>query len=170
MIEKTVESEIVYEGKIMTVKRDKVELMNGDMSYREIVLHNGGATIAALTDDDEILLVRQYRYACGDIIYELPAGKLEKGEDPMHCAIRELEEETGYVAEKIELLTAMLPTPGYSSEHIYIYKATGLRKTKQHLDEDEFLEVEKVKKSDAVKMIRDNIITDAKTIVGILLA
>ncbi len=169
MTEKTLESEIVYDGKIMTVKRDKVELVNGDTSYREIVLHNGGATIAALTDDDEFLLVRQYRYACGGVIYELPAGKLEKGEDPARCAARELEEETGYVADKIELLTAMLPTPGYSSEHIYVYKATGLRKTAQRLDDDEFLEVEKIKRSDALKMIKDNVITDAKTIVGILL-
>ena len=151
MTEKTLESEIVYDGKIMTVKRDKVELVNGDTSFREF------------------LLVRQYRYACGGVIYELPAGKIEKGEDPARCAARELEEETGYVADKIELLTAMLPTPGYSSEHIYVYKATGLRKTAQRLDDDEFLEVEKIKRSDALKMIKDNVITDAKTIVGILL-
>ena len=170
MKETCLETEEIFKGKVFTVKRDKVELEDGSTSMREIVLHNGGSSVVAVTDDGNILLVRQYRYAYGEELYEIPAGKIEIGEDAKVCAERELLEETGYRAGKIEHLTTIYPTPGYTSEKIRIYKATDLTFEAQHLDPGEFLEVCSVSIDRAKAMIDDGTIVDGKTIIGILLA
>lgn len=169
MEERTVNETIVYSGKIMQVNRDEVELCDGKHSYREIVHHNGGSCVVACNENDEIILVKQFRYALGKEIYEIPAGKLEKDEDPKVCAIRELEEETGNVTDDVELIAKINPTPGYSTETIYIYKAGKLTKSCQHLDEGEFLDIVTVPRKEALEMIKKGEITDAKTVIGILM-
>ena len=132
--EKTIASQTLFEGRIIEVRRDKVELENGRQSTRELVLHHGGVCVAALDEQDRILLVRQFRYPYGKEIIELPAGKIEKGEDPRECGIRELQEECGCTADRFEKLTELYPTPGYCSEIIHLYQASGLHETQQHLD------------------------------------
>ena len=169
MREKTIKSESIFEGRVFHVKRDDIELENGAKSFREIILHNGGSSIVALNDKNELFLVRQYRYATGEELYEIPAGKLEAGEDAKDCAARELIEETGYEAKKVEHLITFYPTPGYSSESIRVYKATDLHFVGQHLDEGEFLDVLTVSIDEALNMISDGRIKDGKTVVGILM-
>ncbi len=166
--EKTIASQTLFEGRIIEVRRDKVELENGRQSTRELVLHHGGVCVAALDEQDRILLVRQFRYPYGKEIIELPAGKIEKGEDPRECGIRELQEECGCTADRFEKLTELYPTPGYCSEIIHLYQASGLHETQQHLDPGEFLDVLRVPFEQAVRMVLAGEIPDAKTQVGIL--
>ena len=166
--EKTIASQTLFEGRIIEVRKDKVELENGRQSTRELVLHHGGVCIAALDEQDRILLVRQFRYPYGKEIIELPAGKIEKGEDPRECGIRELQEECGCTADHFEKLTELYPTPGYCSEIIHLYQASGLHETQQHLDPGEFLDVLRVPFEEAVRMVLAGEIPDAKTQVGIL--
>lgn len=166
--ENTIESEILFEGKILTLKKDKVSLPNGGTSFREIVEHHGGVCIAPITDDNEFIFVRQYRYAYGEMVLELPAGKLEKGEDNLDAGIRELEEETGMVADKIINLGHCYPSPGYTNEYIYLYAAKGLHETEQKLDADEFLALERIPVEKAVEMVMNNEIYDSKTQIIIL--
>ena len=137
--EKTLDSDTRFEGRVFTLTVDTVELENGRTSTREVVHHNGGACIAALTENDEVYLVRQFRYAFGQELWELPAGKLEKGEDPFEAAKRELGEECGLTAEHFVDLGPVYPTVGYCTEIIYCWAATGLTPCDMHLDEDEFL-------------------------------
>lgn len=163
-------SEKIYEGRILTLRVDTVELPNKKYSKREIVEHSGGVAIVPLTDEGEIVLVRQYRKALEDFLLEVPAGKLEYGEDPLECAIRELKEETGYTSENIELLCETYPSPGFSKEKIYIYLARNLREGEAQLDEGEYLEVEKLNIDKVLTMVKTNQLTDGKTITGILMA
>ena len=161
-------SRTLFEGRVFTVTFDRVRLENGAESTREVVHHHGGACIAALTDNDEIYLVRQYRYALGQELWELPAGKLEKGEDPFEAAKRELAEECGLVAQHYTDLGEFYPTVGYCTEIIYTWLATGLAPCPMHLDEDEFLTPEKVPFDQAVAMVLDGRIKDGKTVAAIL--
>ena len=161
--EKTIRENIIFEGKIFTVRKDDVELPDGNKAIREVAYHNGGVCVAPLTEDNELIMVRQFRYPYMEVISELPAGKLEKGEDPYDAGMRELEEETGYAAEKMESLGKFYPTPGYCSEVIHLYYADKLQYKQQKLDEDEFLDVERIKLEDAVRMVMNGEIRDGKT-------
>lgn len=161
--EKTLKENVIFEGRIFTVRRDEVQLPNGHTSIREVAYHNGGVCVAPLTEDNELIMVKQFRYPYKEVILELPAGKLEKGEDAYAAGMRELEEETGFVTDKMISLGRFYPTPGYCSETIYLYYADNLEYKKQKLDEDEFLNVEKIKLEDAVRMVMSGEITDGKS-------
>ncbi len=166
--EKQLESDTIYEGRIITVRNDKVELVNGHTTQREVVEHPGGVTILPLGDDGKVYCVRQFRYPYARELLELPAGKLEKGEDPLECARRELGEETGFSADEFIYLGSGYPSPGYCQETIHIYLARGLKSGKAHLDPDEFLNVESYTMDELVDMIMKNELRDAKTIIGVL--
>lgn len=161
--EKTINKNYIYKGRIINVRRDDAELPNGEPCTREVVEHNGGVCVAALTEDDELLFVRQFRYPYMEVIPELPAGKLELGEDPFESGKRELEEETGYVAQEYRDMGKFYPSPGYCGEIIHLYAAKDLTPTHQHLDEDEFLSVEKIPLNEAFEMVLENKIRDGKT-------
>ena len=164
--EKTVRKNYIYRGKIINVRCDDAELPNGRPCRREIVEHPGGACVLCVKDG-KVALVKQFRYAYGEAIYEIPAGKLSEGEDPMLAAERELGEETGMIADELVLRFVLYPTPGYTNEKIFIYEALGVREGKQHLDEGEFLNVEFVPIEDALEMVENGAICDAKTIVAL---
>ena len=166
--ETTLESQTLFEGKILTLKKDKVRLENGHDTAREVVVHHGGVCIAALDEQDRILLVSQFRYPYQKEIIELPAGKIEQGEDPRECGIRELWEECGCTAGYFEKLGELYPTPAYCTEVIHIYEASDLRQSGQHLDEGEFLTLLRVPFDKAVQMVLSGEIQDAKTQIGIL--
>lgn len=168
LFEKTLTSETKFEGRIIKVLRDTVELENGKTSAREVVCHNGGVCVAALTEHNEVLLVRQFRYPYKEVLLELPAGKLEKGEDPFEAVKREQMEETGTAGENYISLGNLYPSPGYCSEIIRIWACRVAQKGEMHLDEDEFLEVERIPLDKAVEMVLNNEIPDSKTQVGIL--
>lgn len=168
LIEKTLEQEYKYKGRIINLRVDKAELPNGEECTREVVEHNGGVTVAALTDEGELLFVRQFRYPYGEVVLELPAGKLEKDEDPFKAGIRELKEETGAVASKYIDLGKFYPTPGYCGEIIHMYGATGITFENPDPDDDEFLEIEKIPLSTAVEMVLNNEIRDGKTQAAVL--
>lgn len=167
--EKQIKAEYLYKGKIINVRRDEIELPDGSPAFREVVEHPGGVCVAALTDNDEVLFVRQYRYPYSEVILEIPAGKRDsKDEDPLECGKRELREETGATAENYIFLGELYPTPGYCGEVIYMYAATNLSFGEQDPDDDEFLEVEKIPLQKAVQMIMSGEIKDAKTGIAIL--
>lgn len=168
--EKTLSSDIIYEGRIIRVRNDIVELDNGNTAYREVVDHTGGVGILAITADGTIPMVRQFRYPFLEETLEVPAGKLEAGEDPLGCAVRELSEETGLSAREYVSLGSILPSPGYCAETLYVYLARGVERGAQHLDEDEFLNVEYYTLPELHKMVMDNTLTDAKTVIAILKA
>ena len=168
LFEKTLTSETKFEGRIIKVLRDTVELENGKTSAREVVCHNGGVCVAALTEQNEVLLVRQFRYPYKEVLLELPAGKLEKGEDPFEAVKREQMEETGTTGENYISLGKLYPSPGYCGEIIRIWACRVAQKGEMHLDEDEFLEVERIPLDKAVEMVLNNEIPDSKTQVGIL--
>ncbi|RYM05080.1 NUDIX hydrolase [Sporolactobacillus sp. THM7-7] len=161
------ESKDIFKGKVVHLVIDKVVLPNGEESTREVVKHPGAVAVIAINKEGKILLVRQYRYALGKIIYEIPAGKLEPGEDPNDSALRELEEETGYRCEKIEPIASFYSSPGFSDELLHIYYTDTLVQGRQHLDNDEFLEVCAVDLEEAVRMVQDHRIADAKSVYAI---
>lgn len=165
--EKTTKLGYVYKGKILSLRKDDILLPNGKNAIREIVEHHGGSTIY-VEKDNKVLLVKQFRYAYKKCIWELPAGKLNENEDPLETARRELEEECGYFAKKIEKVLDIYPTPGYSNEIIRLYKASDLIKTKTNFDEDEFLVSEWIDKERIKEMIKNNEILDAKTLIALL--
>ncbi len=167
--EKQLTAEYKYQGKIINLRRDNALLPNGNTAFREVVEHPGGVCVAALTDNDEVLMVRQYRYPYSEIILEIPAGKRDsKDEDPLQCGIRELKEETGAEAEKFTFLGELYPTPGYCDEIIWLYAATGLTFGESKPDDDEFLSVERIPLDTLIDMIMKGEIKDAKTQTAIL--
>lgn len=166
MKEKTLNSQVVYDGKIITVRRDEVELANGRKSFREVVEHSGGVVIVALKGDS-ILFVKQFRYPIKNVVLELPAGKLEKGEDPDIACERELEEETGYRAKHWTSLGYIYTSIGFCDEKLYLYLAQELEFVGEHPDEGEILENYEYKIKDVEEMIQNGKINDAKTICAI---
>ena len=167
--EKTAVKNVVYKGKIINLRKDDVILPNGKPAVREVIEHSGGCSVLA-EKDGKILLVRQFRYPYKEVIWEIPAGKINAGETPDETAARELEEECGYRAEKVVKLFEVYPSPAYTDEIIRIYRAEGLVKSKTHLDEDEFLSAVWVEKSEIKKMIGDGEIKDGKTLIALLFA
>ncbi|MGN0467575.1 MAG: NUDIX domain-containing protein [Acutalibacteraceae bacterium] len=166
--EKTLGEKEYFNGKIIRVHVDDVKLPDGSLSKREVVEHSGGVCVAALSQSGTLRFVRQYRYPFHRVLLELPAGKLEKGEDPLEAGKRELEEECGVTAEKIISMGQIYPTVAYCSEIIHLFLATGLKQTKQHLDEGEFLANEEIEIHQAAQMVMDGEIKDSKTVVLIL--
>lgn len=165
--EKTVKKNYIFRGKIINLRRDDALLPDGTPCTREVVEHPGGAAVLCV-EEGKAVLVRQFRYAYGEELYEIPAGKLNFGEDPMEAAKRELEEETGLRAE-LEQLFVLYPTPGYTDEKIYLYLARDVKEGVQHLDEGEFLSVVRVPLEEAYAMVESGRIQDAKTVVALLL-
>ena len=167
--EKTISSEIVYEGPVFRVRKHEVETINGS-SIRDIVEHSGGSIMVAVTDEGKVLMVRQYRKAFEKALLELPAGKRDPGEDPLVTAARELREETGYTAASVKPLVSFYPTCGYSSEDLYIFICRGLTPGKTEWDDSECLDILEFEVDELMDMIMRNEIKDAKTIIGILFA
>ena len=165
--ETTLKKEYLYKGKILNLRKDQIVLPDGKGAVREVVEHSGGSCIVC-ERDGKILLVRQFRYPYMQELLELPAGKLNVGEDPAITAIRELEEEGGIRAEKVELMFEVYPSPGYTDEIIRIYKAVGIKETKVNLDEDEFLESVWIDKPTLKQMVANGEIKDGKTLIALL--
>ena len=170
LTEKCLESREVYKGRVLRLRVDTVALPNGKTSLREVVEHPGGVSVAVLTDADEVLMVRQFRYAQQEVLLELPAGKLERGEDPFNAMRREQREETGTVSERYVSLGVCYPTPAYDTEKIYLWAGRVSGWGEQELDDGELLEVERVPLAEAEQMVLRNEIADAKTQIGILKA
>lgn len=165
--ERTIESKSIYKGKVINLELHTVELPNGKETKREVVKHPGGVAVVAFKDSQTILMVEQFRKPIEISMLELPAGKLEKGEDPKLCGIRELEEETGYKAKEFSYLGKIVTSPGFCDEYIYLYKAENLYKGNKNLDEDEFLNVKELTLDSVKFQIKEGTIIDAKTICGI---
>lgn len=166
--EETVFKNTIYRGKILNLRVDIAGLPDGREEPREFVEHNGGVTVAALTDENELYFVKQFRYPYGQVVLELPAGKLEKDEKPLSAGKRELLEEIGVTAEHYLSLGEMYPTPAYTNEVIYMYCARGLHYEGQRLDDGEYLTVEKIPLSEAVDMVLNGEIKDGKTQTAVL--
>ncbi len=157
----------IYTGRVVTLNIDTVELPNGLTVDLETIRHPGAAAVVPMKDDGSVVLIRQFRHAAGGFIYEIPAGKLNPGEDPLQCAARELEEEVGYRAATFTLLSSIFTAPGFADEVIHVYKATGLTQGRQQLDRDEVLDVIEMPLREAIDKIEDGTIRDSKTIVGL---
>jgi len=164
LIEKTLSTETIYQGRVIDLTVQTVRLPNGEEARREVVLHPGAVTVLAITADEKILLVRQFRKPCDQVLLEIPAGKLERGEEPLSAARRELEEETGYQAAQWQHLHSFFTSPGFADELIHLYVARGLTKTVQNLDQDEFLDVIEVSVEELKRLIADQEINDSKTL------
>ncbi|HOE06978.1 MAG TPA: NUDIX hydrolase [Bacilli bacterium] len=164
MIEKKIKSRIIYQGKVIHVKCDDVVLENGIKTKREIVEHRGGVCCLVKTKENKILFVSQFRYALAEDVLELPAGKREAGEDPLTTIKRELKEEVGIIADEIIECGYIYPTPGYSSEKIYLYYVEEYREGEQEFDSDENLILHEIPIKQAYEMVNDGRIKDAKTI------
>lgn len=170
MKETTVSSDLIYTGKTIQLRVDTVEVPNRGYQKREIIEHKGAVAILAITKENKVVLVKQFRKAIEQEIYELPAGKIEIGETPLDCAYRELKEETGYSANSMKLIHKYYPTPGFSNQLVFIYLAKDLIPGEKKLEEDEFLEVYEVDLETAYKMVYENEICDSKTVIGLLLS
>lgn len=164
MEEKTIESQVVFTGRIITVKVDRVLLQNGRTSTREVVLHPGAVAVLPIFDNGEVVLVKQFRYPVKETLIEVPAGKLDQGEAPDECALRELREETGLLAGKLRYVGFIYTSPGFSDEKIHLYIAEQLSQFDQEPDYDEILETVRLPLEEAFKMCVEGKITDAKTI------
>lgn len=165
---KIIDHKVIYKGKVFNTLVDEVQYDSGNRGVREVAEHPGGAVVMPVLDDGRIVFVYQYRYPLKDYLYELPAGKLEAGEPPEVCARRELKEETGYEAGRLEKLTAIYTTPGFCTEKLHIFIARDLKDGKQQLEEGELgLSLKYISPADAFEMVRRNEIVDAKTIVGL---
>ncbi len=170
LVEKKISGEKVFDGILLHVRKDEVELPNGHKSVREWIDHPGASSVIPLLPDNQIILVKQFRYPVGQVTLEVPAGKLDaEGEDPLVCAERELSEETGYTAGKIWKLTTIATTVGFSNEFIHLYAATDLIPGKQHPDDDEFINTVKIPLTAAMQLVESGKIIDAKSIISILL-
>lgn len=170
-MEKDIQRTLIYDGKIMQVTREEVELENGEHAYREVVYHHGGVCILAVKDH-QIILVKQFRYPNRIQTIEVPAGKLEKDEDPQDCAFRELEEETNNRARDMKFIMKVLPSPGYTSEWLYLYEAIDFEEVNDALagDDDEFIDIIKMDIDEAYQKVLDGEIVDAKTVIAIMYA
>ncbi|HKK96471.1 MAG TPA: NUDIX hydrolase [Anaerovoracaceae bacterium] len=167
--EETIKSEMIYEGNILNLRKDTVRVKNG-ISFREIVEHNGGAVVVAITDNNKILMVSQFRKPFDKDVFELPAGKLDGEENPKDAALRELKEETGYTAKNIQLLTSLYPSVGYTNEILYIYLCTDLEPGETDFDDNEAIDIYEYDLELLVGMVLAGKIHDGKTIAGILIA
>ncbi|AZV51046.1 MULTISPECIES: ADP-ribose pyrophosphatase [Bacillus] len=163
--EKTIAKEQIFSGKVIDLYVEDVELPNGKTSKREIVKHPGAVAVLAVTDEGKIIMVKQFRKPLERTIVEIPAGKLEKGEEPEYTALRELEEETGYTAKKLTKITAFYTSPGFADEivHVFLAEELSVLEEKRELDEDEFVEVMEVTLEDALKLVESREVYDAKT-------
>lgn len=170
LYEKTISTKIVFQGKILTIFFDEVELPDGKITTREKVGHPGAVAIVPVNENNDIILVKQYRYPVEKILVEIPAGKLDDKEPPIECARRELHEEAGIINGEMTLLTTIFTTPGFSNEKMDIFLARGFKEIGNNPEHDEFLHVIKVNIDECIKMIHEGIIMDAKSIIGILLA
>jgi len=170
MSEKIIDSETVFNGKILTVRKYRVRLPDGHPGTREVVSCADAVAVVALTDSDEVLMVKQYRHPTGQELWEIPAGKIEAGEHPLACAQRELEEETGYRAQNWHQVYSFYTSPGFCTEQLHLLLANDLNKYNQKLDQDEFIEVKKIPLLEAVQMAASGEVVDAKTIIGLLVA
>ncbi|HUT75530.1 MAG TPA: NUDIX hydrolase [Armatimonadota bacterium] len=168
--EETVASTRAFKGSLINVRVDRVRLADGTETRREVVEHPGAVAVLPFLDERHVVLERQFRQPTGEVLWEIPAGTLHPGEDPERCAGRELEEETGYSADKLELLASPYLAPGYSSEVIHIFVATGLRKTERNTDHDERVHPVVVEFTRALEMVRRGEIKDAKTLCAVLMA
>lgn len=157
----------IFKGKVVTLNLETVTLPNGKTVELEIVRHPGAAAMVPIKDDGTVILIRQFRLAAGGYIYEIPAGKLHPGEDPRVCAAREIEEEIGYRATRLEEIATFFTAPGFTDEVMHLYKATGLIRGTQRLDSDEVLEVVEMPLEHALDQIKNGAIRDAKTIIGL---
>lgn len=164
----TVKSEKIFEGKIINLRVDTVELENQKYAKREIVEHKNASAILAVNEKNEMLLVRQYRKAVEDFLYEVPAGIVNIAEEPVECALRELKEETGYEAKKINQIFEFYTSPGFSNEKVFLFKAEDMTYTSTKFDEDECIETISVSKDEAKKMMETGRITDSKTLIAII--
>ncbi len=165
--------DVLYTGKVFDLIVDQVEYPSGKKGVREIAHHQGGAVVVPIVDDGSVMMVKQLRYPLGKHILELPAGKLDKGEDPAHAALRELEEETGWIADKLEKLTSIYTTPGFCDEELHIFLATGLHESPHgHIREEgeQTMTLHSIPLREVVKMVYSGELKDSKTIVGLLLA
>ena len=165
----TIKENEIYRGRICRFTHNEVTFEDGSTGYRDVLHLPGAVAVLAKDDEGNIFFVEQFRHAVMESLLELPAGMLEKGEDPVEAALRELEEETGYKAHKIEFLCSFFTSPGVVNEKIYLYTASQLERTSQHLDEDEFLKVRKIPKKEVEQMILNNKINDGKTILALAL-
>ena len=162
--EKQISSENVFSGRLLHVYKDAVRLPNGHDTTREYILHQGAVAVLPVLPNGDMIFVRQFRYPVNSVIYEVPAGKLEKGEDHLESAKRELSEETGYTATEWHYLTSIVTTPGFTNETIHLYAATGLQRGAQHPDEDEFLDIAVFSEKQVKDMIKRQEIYDSKTL------
>lgn len=168
--EVTIESTEAFSGRLVKLRVDRVRLPNGRESTREIVVHRGAIAVVPLADNDKIVMIRQFRQAAGEVLVEIPAGTLEPGEDPDACAHREMQEEIGYRADRLELMFRSYLAPGYSTEMLHTFLARGLTQVSAEREPDEFIEVIEVPIDEALRMIQTGEIKDAKTICGVLMA
>lgn len=170
MTEKRVDGELKFDGRIFKVYLDTALLCDGTLASREVVINHGGVTVLPVDDEGNCYMVSQYRYPPQQMMLEAPAGKLELGEDHRECAVRELSEETGFTADELIYLGGFYSSPGFCSEKIHIYLALGLHAGKAHLDEGEYLNVEKISLKKLSEMAMNNEIVDAKTVIAVLKA
>lgn len=168
MKEYKISGEVLFDGKVVRVERDEIELENGEKSFREVVYNNGGVGVLALSDQDELIMVKQFRYPSKEDLYEIPGGRRESGEDLVEAGLRELKEETGYVSKEAEYFGYFYPTVAYCSEVIHMIVAKNCVFDAQCLDEGEYVEVIKIPFDEAVKMVYRNEIKDGKTVISIL--
>ncbi|ANK37242.1 ADP-ribose pyrophosphatase [Staphylococcus equorum] len=167
LFEKTLHKESIYKGAIIDLEVHDIELPDGQTSKRELVYHNGAVAVCAINPDNQVILVRQYRKPAEKTLLEIPAGKLEINEERESAAKRELEEETCYIAENLELITEMYGSPGFSNEKISIYLAKDLKIGEMNLDDDEFIEIETYNIEEITIMLQNKEIEDAKTIIAL---
>ena len=168
--EKKISGEQIFSGRVVDLSVDKVELEDGTITSREVITHPGGVCVVPINEQGEVYLVKQFRYPFGEVLLEIPAGKLEKGEDHKLCGIRELKEEIGATAEKFEYLGCLYPTVAYDTEIIHMYLAQDLTFGDQNLDDGEFLDVIKMPFDKAIEMVMNNELRDAKTQLALLKA
>lgn len=165
--EEFISSKLVFSGKLLHVHVDTVQMPNGKTTTREMADHQGAVAVVPVLPDGRIIFVKQFRYPMGTVMYEIPAGKIDPGEEPDHCVRRELSEETGYEADRWEYLAPIATTPGFTNEVIHLYAAYGLHAHRQHTDEDEFISVEAISLDRAMEMIADGTLYDAKSLAAL---